>query len=145
LVHWTATRLKASAYGAAAAAIGLDCLVAGEAAPFFPFGSSVSLIAAGVILILWPALAPVAARLSAVIFAVWAIMLKAPLIVAEPANGSAWLALAGLLTLAAAGPRLGAAEAMTDDREEKARAPMWRPLPDAPPITRRPGYQGSRG
>lgn len=136
--------MKASAYGAAAAAIGLDGLAAGEAAPFFPFGGSVSLVAAGLILIFWPALAPVAARLSALIFATWAIVLKAPLIVAEPANGPAWLALAGLLALAAAGQRLGAEEAATGDGDEKARPPMWRPFAELG-RSRRPGYQGSRG
>ncbi|MGQ0659503.1 hypothetical protein [Sphingosinicella sp.] len=144
-MHWTTTRLKAAAYGAAAAAIGLDSLAAGETTPFLPFGSSVSLVAAGLILIFWPPLAPVAARLAALIFAVWAIVLKAPLIVAEPANGPAWLALAGLLALAAAGPRLGVAEAGAGEGEEKVRVPEWRPLQGASPIARRPGYQGSRG
>lgn len=105
-MQWTATGLRASAYGAAAAAVGLESLAAGDAMPFLPFGSSASLVAAGLILILWRDLAPVAARLSAFVFGAWAILLKAPLAIAAPANGSAWLACIGLLVLAAIGLRL---------------------------------------
>jgi hypothetical protein len=133
LMQWTATRLKTSGYGLAAAAIGLESLAAGDAMPFLPFGSSASLVAAGFILILWRDLSAVAARLSALVFGAWAILLKAPLVIAAPAEGSAWLACLGLLALAVIGLRLaGQIEDGEATRAEAAGQVAWRYPPAAP-------------
>ena len=113
----------------AAIAIGLDRLAAGQAAPLLPFGSSLSLIAAGMILLFASGLSPFAARLAALIFAVWAIVLKLPLIAAEPTNGSVWVGFAGLMTLAAIGRGLDSGNAATDAGDARQRTAGWRPRP----------------
>lgn len=123
----TRSAIGSRAYGAAAIAIGLDGLATGQAAPLLPFGSSLSLVAAGMVLVFGSALSPVAARLAALIFAVWAIMLKLPLIAADPANGSVWVGFAGLMTLAAIGRRLDGGEAAADAHEALPRTAAWRP------------------
>jgi len=142
LVHEASIRLKTSAYGVAAAAIGLESLTAGDATPFLPFGSSASLVAAGLILILWRDLSPVAARLSALVFGAWALLLKAPLVIAAPADGWGWITCLGLLVLAAIGLRL-AAEL---ESGEAARAEAADPVAWLYPSTARLHiYQVSRG
>lgn len=135
--------IASKAYGAAAIAIELDGLAAGQVAPVPPFGSGISLIAAGMILIFWPALAPLAARLSALIFAAWAVVLKAPLIAAEPASGEAWIGFIGLLALAAIGPRLAAGSGAADTDGELPPAPEWRLPPGSAPLSHR--FQASKG
>lgn len=136
--------IGSKAYGAAAIAIGLDGLIAGQAAPLLPFGSGISLIAAGMILIFWPALVPLAARLSALIFAAWAIVLKTPLIAAEPASEAAWIGFIGLLALAAVGPRLDAGEDAADANDELPPTPEWRLVQRSLPLSQR-GFQASKG
>ena len=136
--------MKALAYGAAVAAIGLDSLFTGGPTPFLPFGSSVSLLAAGLILIFWEDLSALAARLSALICGAWAILLKAPSLLAALADGSAWVGCFGLLALAIIGLTLaGELEGWEKKRgAAKGRAISWL---YPPPSSPRPGYQGSRG
>lgn len=136
--------MRSKAYGAAAVAIALDGLAVGHATPFLPFGSGLSLAAAGMILIFWPALGIVAARLSALIFAAWAIVLKAPPVVAEPASGSAWVGFLGLLVLAVIGSRLGSNRGVPEAAEVLPTASERWPRQDPSPVPLYP-YQGSNG
>lgn len=125
----------------AALVTAIDGLAAGQAGPLLPFGSGLSLAAAGVILLFWPALASLAARLSALIFATWAIVLKAPLIAAEPTNEYAWMGFLALLGLAAIGPTLGVRQEDADTVQDLQPAATW--WPQANPAPRSlPGYQG---
>lgn len=117
--------IASRAYGAAAIAIGLDGLAAGPATPLLPFGSGLSLAAAGAILLFASGLSPFAARLAALIFAVWAIVLKLPLIAADPANGSGWVGFAGLMTLAAIGRMLDGGNAAADAHDARQRTAGW--------------------
>jgi len=134
------TRTKA--YGLAATVTAIDGFTGGQAGLLLPFGSGLSLAAAGLVLLCWPALATFAARLAATIFATWAIVLKAPLIAAEPANEYAWVGFLALLGLAAIGPRLGAREDEPDTAQVLLPIGSWWPHPDPAPRSL-PGCHGS--
>lgn len=123
----TKSAIGSRAYGAAAVVIGLDGLAIGQSAPLLPFGSGLSLIAAGMVMVCGSALSPVAARLAALIYAVWAIVLELPLIATDPANGSVWIGFAGLMTLAAIGQRLNGGKAAADAHDARQRTAGWRP------------------
>ena len=119
----------------------IDGLVAGQAGPLLPVGSGLSLAAAGMILIFWRALAPLAARLAALIFATWAIVLKAPLIASGPGNEYAWIGFVALMGLAAIGTTLRTGQDDPDAAQDLLpAASLW---PQTEPAARSlPGYQG---